>query len=67
MKKHASLNNSKLLLNKERIASLSASDMEQIIGGFQVDAHEYSTNGVGTCNMCTTLGGNTQLIQYESR
>jgi len=49
----------KLAFNKEKVASLSPADLDQIVGG----DGDHSTHANFTCNMCTTLSGGSAVAE----
>jgi len=51
----------KLAFNKEKVASLSPADLDQVMGG-NVEA-DHSTHANFTCNMCTTLSGGSAVAE----
>ena len=51
---------SKLAFNKEKVANLSSADLDQVVGGKEIEAThptDGSTHANFTCSLCTRLTG----------
>lgn len=63
MKKHDSR---KLSFSKEKVANLSAADLDQVVGGkIAPTVGDASTRWLFTCEMCTTIGPDTSIAPQE--